>query len=102
MRKYIELKTMIDENRESFLMPERDSVKGNPIRLRENFLKNKLDIGMMITSIDTTPLIASSKTKVIKIHYLFIKLGISSIFICKNGSLEGVINKQKMLSLVIK
>lgn len=48
----------------------------------DKFKENTLDIGFMLTNINTCPVTIIQRTPVIKIHYLFIKLGVDTVYVC--------------------
>ena len=65
----------------------------------ENFIEKTIDFDDLALKFDSSPLTVNPTLNLCKLHFLFINLGVNTIFIIDQGILLGVINKYYLLSL---
>lgn len=63
------------------------------------FFSRKIDFSDPILCLDRSPVIITPSTNLCKVHYLFIALGVSTIFVIEKGILKGVIKRNYFLGL---
>ena len=63
------------------------------------FFSRKIDFSDPILYLDRSPAIVTPSTNLCKVHYLFVALGVSTIFVVEKGVLKGVIKRNYFLGL---
>ncbi len=66
---------------------------------KKNFFSRKIDYSNPVLNLDRSPVIVNPSTNLCKVHYLFIVLGISTVFVVDKGVLLGLIKKNHLLGL---
>lgn len=84
------------EMHEKILSPLKDSEENLN---KENFLKLNIDFEHSAMNFDASPLCIQSNMVLSKVHYLFIHLGVSSIYVTEKNELLGIIKKTDFLNL---
>ena len=63
------------------------------------FFSRKIDFSDPILNLDRSPAIVTLSTNLCKVHYMFVALGVSTIFVIEKGILKGVIKRNYFLGL---
>lgn len=66
---------------------------------KKQFFARKMDFSDPILNLDRSPAIVTPSTNLCKVHYLFVALGVSTIFVVEKGVLKGVIKRNYFLGL---
>ena len=63
----------------------------------EEFWLTKIDFRAESLQLDVAPMAVSYKTRLIKVHFLFLMLGLHLLYITKKGALVGVITRDRLI-----
>ena len=66
------------------------------------FFNRKIDFPDPVLNFDRSPMMINPSTNLAKVHFLFITLGVSTLFVCEKGVLLGIIKKNIFLGLNLK
>ena len=66
---------------------------------KKQFFARKMDFSDPLLNLDRSPAIVTPSTNLCKVHYLFVALGVSTIFVVEKGVLKGVIKRNYFLGL---
>lgn len=80
-----------------FLSPEAWSLRMEDEK--KQLFSRKIDFSDPILNLDRSPAIVTPSTNLCKVHYLFVALGVSTIFVIEKGVLKGVIKRNYFLGL---
>ena len=79
--------SFIDEDYNSFLHEEEE------LEEVERFMNTPIDINYKMLGTDDSPFSISESTPLAKIHFLFIMLGLTQVYVTKRGELVGIITR---------
>lgn len=65
----------------------------------DSFLDKDINLMDPLLKFDPSPLTVNLTMNLCKLHYLFINLGVSTIFVIEDGVLQGIIKKTHFLEL---
>ena len=66
---------------------------------KREFFQKKIEFSSRILEFDRSPICVNLHTYLSKIHYLFLQLGIFTVYVVENSQLMGIINKSDFLRL---
>lgn len=75
-----------------------DSVPENVLENYQHFWNNKVDFRSPVLHVSKSPTFVPVNTSLAKVHFLFLLLGLSQIYITDQGRLEGIINRETFWS----
>lgn len=93
----IEVKSPETFSREVLLKNDQNNIRAE--EEKKMFFSRKIDFSDPILCLDRSPVIVNPSTNLCKVHYLFIALGVSTIFVIDKGILKGVIKRNYFLGI---